>query len=210
MRDPCRPSDRAATETALPSPSQPDIDIDFADPNAALTGLRHVRAVEVHNGERRRHVCGVYFQDMPVDPLDGLAVWEHHDAEERGYTKIDFIHNTIYDAVRDEMHLVDLMITEPNWKLFEDKSVVSKLAHIANHFDVVQTIRPRSIVDLAICLALPRPGKKRLIGQPRSVIDREIWLPTKEYYFKKPHAICFAASIVVQLNLLSCEARQIV
>lgn len=183
-----------------------DIDIDFADRNAALVGLQHVPAVEVHNDQRRRHICGVYFQDVPINPLDGLAVWEHHEAERRGYTKIDFIHNTIYDAVRDEMHLVDLLITEPPWELFEDETVVRKLAHISRHFAVVQAIRPHSIMDLAVCLALPRPGKKHLIGQPRSVIDQEIWLPTEKYYFKKPHAVSFAASIVVQLNL-TCEKQ---
>jgi hypothetical protein len=186
-----------------------DIDIDVADRNAALDGLRHVPAVEVHQGVRHRHHCGVYFQDIPVDPLDGMAVWEHHDAEARGYTKLDIIHNTIYDEVRDEMHLVDLLTTEPRWELFADEAVVGKLAHIRDHFDVVQSIRPRSIEDLAICIALPRPGKWYLIGKPREVIDREIWWPTVKYYYKRAHAISYAASIVVQLNLY-CETHQTV
>src|ERR1044071_9638191 len=130
-----------------------DIDIDVADRNAALDGLRHVPAVEVHQGMRHRHHCGGSFQDIPVDPLDGMAVWEHHDAEARGYTKLDIIHNTIYDEVRDEMHLVDLLTTEPRWELFADEAVVNteprwelfaveavvgKLAHIRDYFDVVQ------------------------------------------------------------------------
>ena len=37
---------------------------------------------------------------------------------------------------------------------------------------------------------------------PKDQIEQEIWLPTEEYYFKKAHAIAYAVSIVVQLNLL--------
>jgi hypothetical protein len=184
-----------------------DIDIDVADRGMILDGLHHVQAVEQHQGMRRRHV-GAYFQDIPIDPLDGMAVWEHNEAKRRGYAKIDFIHNTIYDHVRDEAHLVDLLTTEPRWELFDDERTVRKLAHIGNHFHVVQQIHPRSIEEVAICLALPRPGKQYLIGQPRDVIEREIWLPTVKYSFKKAHAISFASATIVQLNLL-CQTGEI-
>jgi hypothetical protein len=58
------------------------------------------------------------------------------------------------------------------------------------------------VIDLAVCLALVRPGKRHLIGQPRHVIDAEIWQKTTAYAFKKAHAVAFSASLVVQLNLL--------
>ena len=185
-----------------------DIDIDVADRAAALDGLCHVVAVEVHDNERRRHVCGVYFQDVPVDPLDGMAVWDYETAEDFGFTKIDLIHNSIYDTVRDEAHLIDLLVTEPPWDLFDDRDIVAQLHHVRGNFDAVQSIRPQSIEDLAICIAIVRPGKRHLIGQPRAVIDQEIWLPVEKYYYKKSHAISYAASIVVQLNSLIEAAWQ--
>lgn len=177
-----------------------DIDIDFADPAAALVGLRHVAAV-LQNGCRSRHASGVYFQDIPVDPLDNMAVWDYKTAPEHGYFKFDFLANTIYQGVRDNAHLVALM-QEPPWEVLDDRDVVAKLAHIHDYYDIVQMIQPKSVVDLAICIALPRPGKAHLIGQPRNVIDREIWTKSDQFCFKKAHAISYALSIVVQLNLL--------
>ena len=68
---------------------------------------------------------------------------------------------------------------------------------------------PRSIEDLAICIALPRPGKAHLINKPRSEINREIWMKTDNYYFKKSHAIAYASAIVVQLNLMIEQANAV-
>jgi hypothetical protein len=176
-----------------------DIDIDFADRKSVLADLRHVPA-RLKDG--RPHNSGVYFHDVPADPLNGLAVWDYEVAAEKGYFKVDFLNNTIYQGVRDEAHLVDLLTTEPPWERFDDRDTVAKLAHIHEHFPIVQSIRPRSIEDLAVCIALIRPGKKHLIGRPRAEIDQEIWRKTDSYHFKRAHAIAFAASIVVQLNLL--------
>lgn len=185
-----------------------DIDIDFSNRDIALDDLTCIMATETRQGERRRHLSGVYFHDIPVDPLDGLAVWDYQEAEQRGYFKIDFLNNTIYREVRDEAHLVALLNTEPPWEVFDDPEIVAELAHIANYFDVIQMIRPRSIDDLAVCIAIVRPGKVYLIGRPRSQIDREIWAKTEKYHFKRSHAYSYAAAIVVQLNLMvekACE-----
>jgi hypothetical protein len=177
-----------------------DIDLDFAERKHAFVDLHCVPAVL--RGERRPHPNGVYFHDIPVDPIDNMAVWDYKDAARRGYFKFDFLTNSVYRGVRSEVHLVDLLTREPPWEKFEDDAIVGQLAHVADHFDVVQQIKPHSILDLAVCIALPRPGKTHLIGKPRSEIDRNIWIKTDLYYYKKPHAIAFAASIVVQLNLL--------
>lgn len=179
-----------------------DIDIDFANRAMALSGLQHVAAVEVRDTERRRHPCGVYFHDIPVDPLDGLAVWDYQTAEAKGFFKIDFINNHIYNDVRDEQHLIELLTTEPPWEWFDHEEIVDHLAHIKGHYPIVHSIQPRCMEDLAVCLALIRPGKVYLIGKPRVVINREIWLPTREYFFKRSHALSFAGSIIVQMNLL--------
>ena len=183
-------------------PDMTDIDIDFADRELALAGLTHVAALEIRNAQRVRHLCGVYFHDVPIDPLDGMAAWDYETTAAKGYFKIDFINNTVYRGVRDEAHLDQLLATDPPWDAFNEPTIVGNLVHIHNHFNIVQMIRPRSIVDLAVCLALPRRGKRYLIGRPRVEIDRDIWKPTSEFYFKKPHAISYGALIVVQLNLL--------
>jgi len=179
-----------------------DIDIDFADPAAALSQLDGISAVLIQPDGRAKHPSGVHFQDIPIDPLDGMAVWDHKEAATRGYFKIDFLANTLYRKVRDEAHLDALLNTPPPWHLLRDPKIVSQLHQLHNHYDIVAQFEPQSIEDLAICLAIIRPGKRYLQNRPRFEIDRDIWLPTEHNYYKRSHAIAYAVSLVVQLNLL--------
>lgn len=184
---------------------QTDIDIDFASRDDALRDLHHIPAMRREGQKEVRHASGVYFQPVPVNPLTGLCAFTADEAAQNGYFKIDFLNNSIYQQVRDEGHLDRLLNQEPDWEAFDDPTFVRELPHIGEHYGTVQSIRPRSVEDLAVVLALIRPGKKHLIGQPRAVIDAEVWAaPTRpgEYYFKRAHAIAYAASIVVKLNLL--------
>lgn len=181
-----------------------DIDIDVADREKALAGLTCVEASKVQNGQRQRHNTGIYFQDVPVDPIDGYCSILFKEAADLGYFKIDVLPNTIYTGVRNEDHLNDLLNREPEWALLESPEFVSLLVHVHSHFDIVEFVKPRSIEDLSVAIALIRPGKRHLIGKPRHVVDADIWTKptTDEYWFKKPHAVAYAASIVVQMNLL--------
>jgi DNA polymerase III alpha subunit len=70
-------------------------------------------------------------------------------------------------------------------------------------------LKPTSIIELAMVLAMIRPGKKHLVPvckeQGFQSINNEIWTKTEDaYFFKKAHAISYASVIVVQLNLI-CE-----
>lgn len=186
-----------------------DIDIDFADREKALLDLPHISASMVSKGQTVRHPTGVYFQDIPVDPTTSLASINYDQASDLGYFKIDLLNNHIYENVRDEEHLDELVSRDPPWDFFEIPEVVSRLAHIHNHFGVVQAIRPRSIEDLAVVLALMRPGKRHLLGKTRADIDAEIWLPDDSgYSFKRSHSFAYALSIVVQLNLLCDQTAE--
>jgi hypothetical protein len=181
-----------------------DIDIDFADRDSALVGMLHVPASKVANGKRSRHPTGVYFQDVPIDPITGQCALDFNDAGDKGYFKIDFLNNTIYSGVRDENHLIELM-KDPNWDLFLDINYVSRLAHIHGEFELVSKFMPISVEDLATIIALIRPAKRHLINKPRHEIMSEIWAQSSDgYQYKRSHAIAYAMSIVVQLNLL-CE-----
>jgi hypothetical protein len=182
-----------------------DIDIDFDDRTKALSGLVRIDAMTMAADKPQRHPSGVYFQDIPLDPTTGLAAFQFEKAEEYGYFKIDFLNSTIYRGIRSEDHLIRLLDEEPDWSLFEHKEIVSRLNHIKDHFGIVKSIAPKCIEDLAVVLALVRPGKRWLMARSRDEIFKEIWNDTGEgYVYKKSHAVAYAASIVVQLNLI-CE-----
>lgn len=178
-----------------------DIDIDFIDRDVALAEIEHIPASQA---DGTKHNTSVYFQPIPVDPRTEIAAIDYKSSAALGYFKIDFLNNSLYQGVRDEGHLVDLAFREPEWDLFDEPTIVEGLAHIHSYFHVVQSIRPRSVTDLAVIIALIRPGKKHLVGQSRHIIDAEIWQRGAEegYVFKKSHSFAYALSIVVQLNLM--------
>ncbi len=181
----------------------PDIDIDFADRTLILERIKHVPATMA---EGKKHNTGVYCHQIPENPLTGLSSIEYEEAENRGYFKIDFLNVSIYKDVKNEEHLIQLMETEPLWDLLEQDDFTNLLFHVNGHGSLLRQMKPRSIEELAMCLALIRPAKRNLVGKTWTEIGETIWeKPTNgDYYFKKAHAIAYAHAIVVQMNLI-CE-----
>lgn len=185
-----------------------DIDIDFSDRNNALDGLPYVSASIIRDGKMTKHNTGVYFHAVPIDPLTGLCSIDYEDAERRGMFKIDMLNVSVYDMVRDEHHLLDLMERPIDWDVFRDPGFVSKLFHLGNYGDLCRRLKPRSIDHIAMILALIRPGKKHLIGicerDGFDAIQSEIWSKSDEdgYAFKHAHAISYAMLVYVHANLL--------
>jgi len=181
--------------------AETDIDIDMVDRDAALSIIKHVAALQK---DGTRHKTSVYFQDIPQNPFTNCATLNTKKASELGYFKIDLLNNSIYRDVKNEEHLIKLLHTEIPWEIFQEKEIVEMLAHIHDYFNIVNIIKPKNITDLAVIIALIRPGKKHLINKSRTEIDKEIWKidSNNGYSFKKSHAFAYAASIIVQLNLI--------
>jgi DNA polymerase III alpha subunit len=184
----------------------PDIDIDFLDRTDALNILKHVKASRLDGTKLVTHNTGVYLQSIPYDPVTNLSNIEYKQAEDRGYFKLDFLNVSIYKGVKDDAHLQYLMETEPLWDLLEQDDFTDLLFHVNGYGSLLRLMKPSSIEELAMCLALIRPAKKHLIGKAWTEIGTEIWTKPEngEYYFKKAHAIAYAHVIVVQMNLI-CE-----
>lgn len=190
---------------------QCDVDIDFYNRDDALSLLPHVLASRLDKGELKYHNTGVYFQDIPKNPLTGAATIDYKTAEERGYFKIDFLNVNAYEGVKSEKHIKDLIQIEPIWELLHEKDICDKLAHVNGYHMLLSRLNPRSVEELAIVLALMRPAKKHLTDkcavQGFDSVKSEVWeKPTdNEYYFKRSHSISYATLIVMQLNAI-CES----
>lgn len=185
----------------------PDIDIDFADRKKILDIIKHVpAAIKEDSGSYKKHNTGVYCHEIPYNPLSDAASIEYKEAEERGYIKIDFLNVSIYKDIQSEEHLQRLLNTEPLWDLLEQDDFVNLLFHVNGHGKILRQMKPKSITQLAAVLAIIRPAKRHLIGQNWDSVMKEVWVKpaTDEYYFKKAHAVAYAAAIVVQMNLI-CE-----
>jgi DNA polymerase III alpha subunit len=188
-----------------------DIDLDLQtkfDPTKVFDKV--VPASMVKDGELAKHPCGCYFQSMPVDLHTTLAAIPYEQAEELGYFKIDFLHLSVLDHFASKNEIRTLLKYEPNWDLLLQETAVQKLFQIHRHARLLQRVRPRSIQELADCIALIRPGKRHLIDEylKNRTKVRENQLYTKDddgYTFKRSHAIAYAMTIVLQLHLISID-----
>ena len=181
-----------------------DIDIDTVDRKRILELFPHTDAVIERTGKKLKHNTGVYFHKMPTDPFSGMATIDHKQAEDLGFFKIDILNVGIYKDVRDPDHLRELMDREPEWELLEHKEISDMLFHVNGHDEILQKLKPRSIVQLAAVLAIIRPAKRYLLSKDWNTILEQVWLRPDDdsYYFKKSHAIAYAQAVAVQLNLV--------
>lgn len=185
-----------------------DVDIDFADRKQALAVLEHIPASLLRNRRLEKHNTGIYFHAVPMDPVSKICSLPYDTAEQRGLYKIDCLNVHVYQSIKDEQHLIQLMNSDIDYTIFDYSEFTSNLIHLGNHSDLVSQLKPRSISDIAMILALIRPGKKHLIPTCKKhgfdSIKDEIWTESDNgaYTFKKSHAFSYAVLVKVHANLL--------
>lgn len=185
-----------------------DIDIDVADRDQILSGLNIINASILNkNGEYTKHPSGVYFTDIPKNPYTNLSTVPYDVAEDLGYFKIDILNNSLYHGIKSELHLIELMNKEPRWDLLGYKEFTDNLHQLNKHHKLLNKLKPSSVEELAMILAIIRPAKSHLQNQPWDEIKKYVWEKDEDgsYQFKKSHAISYAVSIVVQMNLIMEE-----
>lgn len=184
-----------------------DVDLDFANREDIIKHLDVVPAGIIREDRTGlvKHNTGVYATKIPVDPFVGCASLDHREAEDRGYVKLDFLNVTLYQRVRDEMHLVELMNTAPDWAKLRDRAFFERLIHVGAHYDTMLKMPEPvdSIPRMAMFLAVIRPAKRHLIGKPWAEVAKTVWDPDPNggYAFKKSHSIAYSHLVVVHMNL---------
>ena len=184
-----------------------DIDLDLKTDFDPLEIFEAIRASMVKNNDLVKHNVGVYFQSIPIDKLTGLAAIPYKQAEEEGYFKIDFLHLSLLDVFETKEEIRELLKLEPDWSLLKQSDVVSKLFQIGKQYNLVSNLAPKSVQELADCIALMRPGKRHLVDaylKDKTLIRDELYRKPDDdkYYFKRGHAISYALNIVLQLHLI--------
>lgn len=187
----------------------PDIDIDVKDREKVLKTLNCVPASRTENNDLIAHPSGVYFQDIPIDLVSGLSAIPFKEAEQLGFFKVDFLAKHSYNEVQSRGHLRELLSREPMFELLEYPEIVQELDQISQHFSVVHQMKPRSVEQLGMVIAMIRPGKRYLIGRDWKEVEQKIWEKEPDgFMFKKSHSIAYALQICVQLNLIQDRLSQ--
>ena len=165
-----------------------------------------VRASVLRDGKLTPHPCGVYPQEMAVDPVTKLAAIPYDVAEDLGYLKVDLLHLQIYGHLKDRAELEELLKKEPDWKLLQVPSVQKKLFQLSKHGELLSDIKPNGLEEVADVLALIRPGKKALLGlykKDRVMCRRALYAQDESgYAFKRSHSLSYAYVIWLQLHLI--------
>jgi len=188
-----------------------DIDIDFADRSHVLDLIQHTPAMQITDGQVRRHNSGIYVTDIPYDSVNQCAAIDYESAESRGYFKIDCLNMSVYQLIRDPVHYQQMLAQEPDWsRLWTDSTWASQLVHVGGYVYLLQTMRPDSMARMAAFISVIRPGKAHLQNQPWTEVFESIWDgdASRGYVFKKAHAIGYAALVALHMNLLSDVSHQ--
>lgn len=183
-----------------------DIDIDLGNRDNLLNLIEHTSASIIDKSGTRKHATGVYITDIPYDPSKNTASIDYAAAEKRGYVKLDLLNVNLYNDVRSEEHLIELM-REPDWSLLNDKEFVENIIHINKHYSTIKKMPEpiNSIQRMAMMIAIIRPGKRHLIGKTWKEVAETIWAPSEEgFVFKKSHSLAYSHLVVVAMNL-HCE-----
>lgn len=181
-----------------------DIDIDLGNRDKLLAVIQHIPASMRNVNPARKHPTGVYITDIPYDPVNDMSSLHYVDAEKRGYFKLDLLNVHVYEQVKDESHLIELM-GEPDWSMLKVRSTVEQLIHLGNSYDLIQRMPEPidSIPRLAMFLAAIRPAKRHLLGRTFKEINDTVWDKDHTgYSFKRSHAVAYAQLVVVHMNLL--------
>lgn len=183
-----------------------DIDISPSFKPEKLFNIRHAAIVE--KNELQKHLVGVYFQNIPLDPITNLAAIPYKEAQDHGYFKFDLLNLSILENFGSKEEIRKLLKKEPDWSLLEDPDVVAKLFHLSKHFDTVYKIKPKSVSELADCLAIIRPNKTKLVDKyckNKKAVQKELYTKRDASDLRKSHAIPYALLIVLQLHLIKAD-----
>jgi hypothetical protein len=189
-----------------------DVDIDVYNRESILENLECIYGrIDRAGNKVEKHPTGVYFQNIPRDPSTNMSTVDHRIANEYGYFKIDFLNVNMYEGVRNETHLIELINREPPWDFFLYPEITDRLFHLKGYGHLLNRFRPQSVEDLAMILAIIRPSKAHLQQATWEKIRQEVWQKSEikdEYQFKRSHGIAYALAIIVNLNLLIEKAAE--
>jgi hypothetical protein len=183
-----------------------DADIDIDVQQCKITDIfTAVPAARFADNKIHKHPVGYYFQNIPVDPVSKFAAIPYEESTDYGYFKIDFLHLSVLDQFTSKQEIKQYLKQEPDWSLLADPQQVAKLFQIHSHFKLIDTIKPKSINELADCIALIRPGKRFLLDKyltDKTETCKLLYTKTASSDYRKSHAIAYAHVIVLQLHLI--------
>lgn len=185
-----------------------DVDIDVKGGlDKSMYGVR-CAIYDPETEKIRPHPSGVIIEDVPKDPITGMACLDYKECDRLGLYKLDILNNNSYNIFKDQDEMNRYRDMPPDFELLQIENICSQLPHIGKHYDLVMKVKPDSIEMVADVLALMRPGKLHLMDdymneKKRAITRDNLYREGQNgMYFKKSHAISYAVMIVTIMNKL--------
>jgi len=203
-----------------------DLDLDIPSMDSEIIRANLVRAsVKNEKGEYQAHPAGVYFYKS-IPKFNNISILDYKTMEKKEYQKIDILNNTYLDNISNEemIEFIDLIENENiDWKKlweFENPYQLSKYPGILREFKV------SSVLDIAIVLAIIRPGSLQNYDKMKTFIHtdkilnkknkkereilkftygipifdeqfKELGIDDGKYRYKKPHSLGYAYVLLI-------------
>ncbi len=203
-----------------------DLDLDIPSMESDNIKKTLIRgSVLTDRGDYQPHPAGIYFYKS-IPAFSGIALYDYKIMEQYNFQKIDILNNTFLDDINSiefEDYLQKIDSEDIDWELlweYKDPYQLSKYPGILKEFQV------SSIMDLAIVLAIIRPGSlvnydkmktyihtstllnkkskkdyeilKETYGIP--IFDeqfKELGKDNSSFRYKKPHSIGYAYVLLI-------------
>lgn len=203
-----------------------DLDLDIPSLESNKIKKDIIRAsVLTERNEYQIHPAGVYFYKS-IPNYNGIGLIDYKGMEELDYQKIDILNNTFLDNIdisEFDTYIDKIENEDIDWKLlweYENPYQLSKYPGILREFKV------SSVLDVAIILAIIRPGSLSSYDKMKAYIHTDTLLKKKseehkkilketygipifaeqfkqlgvndgKYRYKKPHSIGYAYVLLV-------------
>lgn len=190
--------------------NQADIDIDVPDRQKVLDIITAWPAAQRDQfGHLRRHASGIYFTPVPYDSVLGHASIDYQQAQRRGYFKLDLLNQSVYQLIQSPEHYQAMLDRSVPWSRLSEQKFVEQVTQINTSYRILQKMPEPvdSIARMAMFIAVIRPGKKHLVGQPWRQVAQEVWdRDVDGYTFRKSHAVAYAHLVALHMNLLDSQS----
>lgn len=203
-----------------------DLDLDIPSKQSDDIKNNLIRGcVVTERGDIQPHPAGVYFYKS-IPSYDGISILDYKKMEDKEYQKIDILNNTYLDDISsDELINYIKMIDEDNieWhNLWE----YNEPYQLAKYPGILREFKVHSVMDIAIIIALIRPGAIQNYEKMKSFIHTDKLLKNKsdeakeilketygipvfdeqfkklgkddgKYRYKKPHSIGYSYVLLI-------------
>lgn len=189
-----------------------DLDIDIPSKKSEIIKQKLIKS-SIIDKSIKKHPVGVYLYKK-VPHYMGWCVIDYKEMEHNNYQKIDILNNTFLDDLTNTQMTEALKLIEKeniDWLQLHDEPHNYQLD---NYPSILKQFNVRSVLDVAIVLAIIRPGAIQYYNKLKSRMNSDLnrfndidayglpifsgdGLTTKKYRYKKSHAIGYAYILLI-------------